>query len=77
MTTWKIGNTVKLKSGGPKMTVRTVADDEIITDWFEGMKPMFGRFHPDQLMAGISPSRELSRKINDEVAEGIRRNMGV
>lgn len=39
MSTFKNGDVVKLKSGGPKVTVRRVEEDgEVICDWFSGHK---------------------------------------
>jgi uncharacterized protein YodC (DUF2158 family) len=47
---FKIGDVVKLKSGGPKMTVSTIKDGEVWCTWFEDDKlarPYW--FAPDML----------------------------
>jgi len=54
MTTWKTGDTVKLKSGGPRMTVRGMDMLRVgyaMCDWFEGVTPRSGEYLPDQLIA--------------------------
>lgn len=49
------GNVVMLKSGGPKMTVETVAQEafsgktKVWCIWFEGAKQMTGNFDPETL----------------------------
>ncbi len=50
---FKVGDTVQLKSGGPKMTITTVGDNygtpTIWCAWFEGTKKMTGDFPPAAL----------------------------
>lgn len=42
---FSIGDIVKLKSGGPDMTVKTVfTDGDLGTQWFAGKKLEYGRF---------------------------------
>ncbi len=52
-TTWQIGNLVRLKSGGPTMTVANVgvgiAGDEVACTWFDGKKRLEDTFPPDAL----------------------------
>lgn len=43
------GDLVKLKSGGPVMTVKSVNFDNIVCQWFGGKKLEDGHFHPDSL----------------------------
>jgi uncharacterized protein YodC (DUF2158 family) len=51
MSEFKIGDTVRLKGGGPKMTVREIwSNNQCLCDWFEGKKLMSGRFEIDQLI---------------------------
>jgi len=47
--TFKAGNVVQLRSGGPLMTVTGVADDVIWTKWFEGYRVMAGGFRKEIL----------------------------
>ena len=48
--TWKIGDVVVLKSGGTKMTVRSVAGESVNCEWFtEERQIEQGVFHPDTL----------------------------
>lgn len=51
---FKVGEIVQLKSGGPKMTVKTISDssdnDTIYCHWFAGSKLSFGRFAPETLI---------------------------
>lgn len=48
---FSIGDLVKLKSGGPAMTVWGVRADSITeTCWFRGEELMRDAFHPDELL---------------------------
>lgn len=50
---FKSGDQVRLKSGGPDMTVSNVSDlgDVLIEcHWFGGKKLEYGRFHPGELV---------------------------
>ena len=46
----KVGDVVRLKSGGPEMTVKNIGkgtlDDQLLAwcDWFDGKKPMKDSF---------------------------------
>jgi len=56
---YKIGDIVRLKSGGPSMTVRgfTSELEELLEcQWFAGDKLQFGVFHPD----AVEPDAEKS-----------------
>lgn len=46
---FKIGQTVRLKSGGPLMTITDFIDDEIECIWFDKGKKMKDKFHVDTL----------------------------
>ncbi|MCO5152566.1 MULTISPECIES: YodC family protein [unclassified Shinella] len=47
---FKVGDIVQLKSGGPKMTVVQINSSTIIScSWFAGAKHERGAFHPDAL----------------------------
>jgi uncharacterized protein YodC (DUF2158 family) len=41
---FKPGDTVRLKSGGPVMTVTAVDGDTILCDWFDGTKKSEAKF---------------------------------
>ena len=41
---FKPGDTVQLKSGGPKMTIYNIDGSEAFCSWFEGNKRERGRF---------------------------------
>ena len=51
--TFKIGDVVKLKSGGPKMTITTVGErygtPTVWCVWFDGTKKYDGTFPPESL----------------------------
>jgi uncharacterized protein YodC (DUF2158 family) len=49
--TFKIGDTVELKSGGPKMTVAGPAfyGNALVCQWFDGTKLSSGEFPPSSL----------------------------
>jgi uncharacterized protein YodC (DUF2158 family) len=61
---FKIGDIVVLKSGGPKMTVSSVIDDEygiqkfIRTTWFSGAKRASGDFPPEVLIFPPEPDQK-------------------
>ncbi len=51
MPDFKEGDIVKLKSGGPDMTVTNPKSlgDQVVCKWFAGSKVQEGKFHPDSL----------------------------
>ena len=51
METIQIGDLVKLKSGGPKMTVTAIAGnrENCVCAWFDGATMREGNFHPGAL----------------------------
>ena len=65
--TIKIGDVVKLKSGGPKMTVNAISlTNHVYCDWFSGSTHSTGGFHLKVLkklnnsgIAGESPAEGL------------------
>lgn len=61
MANFNIGSRVRLKSGGPIMTVANVgvgvSGEEIECVWFVGNKKMNGSFPPDTLDEIVSPTQ--------------------
>lgn len=52
MESFTNGDLVRLKSGGPIMTVQTIVDDEqktVSCSWFNEKELKTGVFHPDSL----------------------------
>ena len=50
---FKVGDTVKLISNGPVMTVKDphyFQDDNVLCQWFAGKKLEHGEFRPDSLI---------------------------
>ncbi len=47
---FKAGDIVKLKSGGPEMTVQSFGGSTVVCQWFAGKKLSLGRFCPDSLI---------------------------
>jgi uncharacterized protein YodC (DUF2158 family) len=62
---FKVGDTVQLKSGGPKMTVtdtkrdpvNLIDEDSIECMWFAGAKREVGRFPPAALMPYVDEKK--------------------
>jgi uncharacterized protein YodC (DUF2158 family) len=49
-STYKPGDIVKLKSGGPNMTVTHIhADGDLVCQWFAGSKLSRGAFNPGSI----------------------------
>ncbi len=56
MAAFKVGDTVRLKSGGPVMTVVEVGADNVDCQWFTGDgAPERAGFPPDALKSWESP----------------------
>jgi uncharacterized protein YodC (DUF2158 family) len=52
------GDIVQLKSGSPKMTVKTLyADGDVQTQWFAGAKLETGRFDPQSVQHYVEPPK--------------------
>jgi uncharacterized protein YodC (DUF2158 family) len=58
---FKVGDTVRLKSGGPVMTVSTAADadSDVLCKWFDGKKLLDGIF-PDAALEKAKADSGLS-----------------
>ena len=56
MASFKAGDIVQLKSGGPAMTVSKVgADGDVWCNWFRGAQKESAAFKPDTLQAYVAP----------------------
>jgi len=53
---FKTGDLVKLKSGGPVMTVKFAEDQKVWCVWFQGEKYSGEEFRPDMLVTTALPS---------------------
>jgi uncharacterized protein YodC (DUF2158 family) len=53
------GDIVRLKSGGPQMTVREEKKGALVCDWFEGDKLRRESFFAEQLSEGATPAEDL------------------
>jgi uncharacterized protein YodC (DUF2158 family) len=51
---FKPGDTVRLNSGGPEMTVKGVEGNWVLCDWFEGTKKSEDKFDAATLTIGTS-----------------------
>jgi uncharacterized protein YodC (DUF2158 family) len=57
IVSFKMGDVVRLKSGGPKMTVYGVEGSRVYCVWFEGSKKIEDTFEMDTLKDGnVKPS---------------------
>ena len=57
MSEFNEGDVVRLKSGGPPMTITEIdATGECYCRWFDGTKPMSDRFKPSSLKKDQGPS---------------------
>jgi uncharacterized protein YodC (DUF2158 family) len=57
----KSGDRVKLKSGGPTMTVSSALNDKIECSWFNEGTIQHGSFSPDTLKTFIGKKAEAAR----------------
>lgn len=52
---WKAGDTVRLKSGGPRMTIQEIgtmtSETLIVCAWFENTTVKRDKFEPEMLVA--------------------------
>jgi uncharacterized protein YodC (DUF2158 family) len=57
----KIGDVVRLKSGGPDMTVRFCNADNslVVCEWFAGKKLESSQFHSENLIEASAPDAKL------------------
>jgi uncharacterized protein YodC (DUF2158 family) len=53
------GDIVRLKSGGPQMTVREEKKGALVCDWFESDKLRRESFYAEQLSEGATPAEDL------------------
>ncbi len=49
MSQLKVGNTVWLKIGSPKMIISETKDDICTCEWFDNKKPQTKKYHQDLL----------------------------
>lgn len=62
MAEFKTGDLVKLKSGGPTMTVQSVVDDRVYCQWFAGSKLDSGSFPRESLVRAEENDKGEKRK---------------
>jgi uncharacterized protein YodC (DUF2158 family) len=63
MTDFKIGEVVKLKSGGHEMTVQEITEDSAKCIWSEGKRVRSESFHPTLLIARDAPITGINIRI--------------
>ena len=59
-TKFEVGDVVRLKSGGPRMTVvgRMWGSDQLLCNWFEGVRSHMGSFPGKALVSAPEESQE-------------------
>lgn len=59
-TKFEVGDVVRLKSGGPGMTVvgRMWGSDQLLCNWFEGVRSHTGSFPAKALVSAPEATRE-------------------
>jgi uncharacterized protein YodC (DUF2158 family) len=66
-----IGDVVRLKSGGPKMTITTIGDlygtPNVYCTWFDGVKQYTGDFPPNALELVTESTYQTPRRDNSWV----------
>ena len=60
MPVFKPGDIVKLKSGGPKMSVHDLVAvrNRVVCTWFAGSKAERAEFHPDTLTTDVDEPKK-------------------
>jgi len=61
METFKIGETVQLKSGGPRMTVESVEGTNVTCVWFHEQTAKYGTFPAATLNHYTAPTTTVRR----------------
>jgi uncharacterized protein YodC (DUF2158 family) len=72
---FSVGAQVQLKTGGPKLSIRSVGKDEITVEWFEGDKLRKHSFLPAQLQLvpeEVMSDLELARGVAFILQKGAR-----
>lgn len=63
---WVIGDVVRLKSGGPRMTIQKTTPHDCNCAWFIGADVRTGGFPNEAVMASNGPNESEDGESNDE-----------
>ena len=71
-TKFEVGDVVRLKSGGPRMTVvgRMWGSDQLLCNWFEGVRSHMGSFPAKALVGAPEESQEETERARSRSSGG-------